>query len=214
MSWRDTILKDGVDRRVQGPRREMRLDKPPMRTHPKLRPNPVPDGYFKEKSGKLQYALDKALDLFSEFDKSGDESLIARIREIMADTYNQMVEMEEYVERKDYDFMGTLRSRKPRIQKADATPSKFPLQYGSYNMSRLKEDVDEINDMIEEYKRIESSTEDELSKLLYDIGQKIQHSALYKDKVIGQMADQMENFGNFDTDYFSDLQDYMDRMLE
>ena len=52
MSWRDTILKDGVDRRVQGPRREMRLDKPPMRNHPKLRPNPVPDGYFKEKSEK------------------------------------------------------------------------------------------------------------------------------------------------------------------
>ena len=197
MSWRDTISKDVV----QGPRREMRLDKPPMRNHPKLRPKPVPDGYFKEKSGKLQYALDKALDLFSELDKSGDESLIARIREILADTYNQMVEMEEYVERKDYDFMGTLRSRKPRIQKAD-------------DMRRLKEDVDEINDMIEEYKRIEDSTKDELSKLMYDIGQKIQHSALYKDKVIRRMADQMENFGNFDTDEFADLQDYMDRMLD
>ena len=87
-----------------------------MRNHPKLRPNPVPDGYFKEKSETVEAALDKVLGLFSEFDRSGDESVIARIRETLADTYNQVVEMEEYVERKDYDFMGTLRSRKPRTR--------------------------------------------------------------------------------------------------
>ena len=82
------------------------------------------------------------------------------------------------------------------------------------NIDRLKEDVDEINDMIEEYKRLEYSTKDELSKLLFDIGQRIQYSALYKDKVIRSMADQMENFGNFDTDEFADLQDYMDEYIE
>jgi|TARA_R100001463_G_scaffold86746_1_gene141586 hypothetical protein len=81
------------------------------------------------------------------------------------------------------------------------------------DMDRLKEEVNAINAMIEEYEMERDSARDKLDGLVYDIGQKILDGELYDDKDIRRMAEDMQRKSGFDTGEFDLLQYYMNRKL-
>ena len=81
------------------------------------------------------------------------------------------------------------------------------------DMDRLKEEVDEINAMIEEYEMERDSARDKLDGIVYNIGKKILDGELYVDKDIRRMAEDMQRKSGFDTGEFDLLQYYMNRRL-
>ena len=73
------------------------------------------------------------------------------------------------------------------------------------DMDRLKEEVNAINAMIEDYESERDSAMEKLDGLVYDIGQKILDGELYDDEDIRRMAEDMQRRGDFNPDKFDDL---------
>ena len=80
-------------------------------------------------------------------------------------------------------------------------------------MDRLKEEVNAINAMIEEYEMERDSARDKLDGLVYDIGQKILDGELYVDKDIRRIAENMQTKSGFDVEDFDELNELMDAKL-
>jgi len=81
------------------------------------------------------------------------------------------------------------------------------------DMDRLKEEVNAINAMIEDYVSERDSARDKLDDLIYSIGQKILDGELYVDKDIRQMAEDMQRKSGFDVGDFDELKELMDAKL-
>jgi len=81
------------------------------------------------------------------------------------------------------------------------------------DMDRLKEEVNAIKAMIEEYESERDSARDRLDGLVYDISQKILDGELYVDKDIRRMAEAMQRKSGFDAGDFDELLERMDRKL-
>jgi|5_EtaG_2_1085323.scaffolds.fasta_scaffold79733_1 uncharacterized protein YdcH (DUF465 family) len=81
------------------------------------------------------------------------------------------------------------------------------------DMDRLKEEVNAINDMIEEFESKRDSAREKIDGLLYDIGQKILDGELYVDKDIRRIAENMQRKSGFDVEDFDELNELMDAKL-
>ena len=81
------------------------------------------------------------------------------------------------------------------------------------DMDRLKEEVNAINAMIEEYEMERDSARDTLDDLIYSIGQKILDGELYVDKDIRRIAENMQRKSGFDVEDFDELKERMDARL-
>ena len=82
------------------------------------------------------------------------------------------------------------------------------------DMDRLKEEVNAINAMIEDYVSERDSARDTLDDLIYRIGQKILDGELYEDKDIRQMAEDMQRKSGFDVGDFEELEELINAKLE
>ena len=81
------------------------------------------------------------------------------------------------------------------------------------DMNRLKEEVNAINAMIEDYVSERDSARDKLDDLIYSIGQKILDGELYVDKDIRRIAENMQGKSGFDVEDFDELKERMDAKL-
>tara|TARA_R100000742_G_C4190052_1_gene22425 strand:+ start:114 stop:404 length:291 start_codon:yes stop_codon:yes gene_type:complete len=81
------------------------------------------------------------------------------------------------------------------------------------DMDRLKEEVNAINAMIEDYVSERDSARDKLDDLIYSIGQKILDGELYVDKDIRRIAENMQRKSGFDVEDFDELKERMDAKL-
>ena len=81
------------------------------------------------------------------------------------------------------------------------------------DMDRLKEEVNAINAMIEDYVSERDSARDTLDDLIYSIGQKILDGELYVDKDIRRIAEDMQRKSGFDVEDFDELKERMDAKL-
>jgi len=81
------------------------------------------------------------------------------------------------------------------------------------DMDRLKEEVNAINAMIEDYVSERDSARDTLDDLIYRIGQKILDGELYVDKDIRRIAENMQRKSGFDVEDFDELKERMDARL-
>lgn len=81
------------------------------------------------------------------------------------------------------------------------------------DMDRLKEEVSEIKDMLEDYVSERDSAMEKLDYLLYKIGEKILGGELYEDKNIRQIAKDMQRKSSFEFKRIGELLILMDEEL-
>ena len=81
------------------------------------------------------------------------------------------------------------------------------------DMDRLKEEVNEIKAMIEDYVSERDSATEKVDYLLYTIGQKILDGELYEDKDIRRIAEDMQRKSGFEFQGIGELLERMDAKL-
>tara|TARA_Y100000004_G_scaffold182564_1_gene229443 strand:- start:349 stop:639 length:291 start_codon:yes stop_codon:yes gene_type:complete len=82
------------------------------------------------------------------------------------------------------------------------------------DMDRLKEEVSEIKDMLDDYVSERDSAKEKLDGLLYKIGERILDGEFYADKDMRRMAENLQRKSGFDVEDFDELLELMDEKLE
>lgn len=82
------------------------------------------------------------------------------------------------------------------------------------DMDRLKEEVNVIKAMIEDYRMERNSAREELDGLLFSIAQELLDGELNDDKDIRRIADDLAIKSGFDVEDFDELLELLDKKLE
>jgi hypothetical protein len=82
------------------------------------------------------------------------------------------------------------------------------------DMDRLKEEVNVIKAMIEDYRMERDSAREELDGFLFSIAQELLDGELNDDKDIRRIADDLAIKSGFDVEDFDELLELLDKKLE
>jgi len=82
------------------------------------------------------------------------------------------------------------------------------------DMDRLKEEVNVIKAMIEDYRMERNSAREELDGFLFSIAQELLDGELYDDKDIRRIAEDLARKSGFDVEDFDELLELLDKKLE
>lgn len=82
------------------------------------------------------------------------------------------------------------------------------------DMDRLKEEVNVIKAMIEDYRMERNSAREELDGFLFSIAQELLDGELNDDKDIRRIADDLAIKSGFDVEDFDELLELLDKKLE
>jgi hypothetical protein len=82
------------------------------------------------------------------------------------------------------------------------------------DMDRLKEEVNVIKAMIEDYRMERNSAREELDGFLFSIAQELLDGELNEDKDIRRIAEDLARKSGFDVEDFDELLELLDKKLE